>query len=146
VNTISSTNGGIFDSISELGIRVADTGKISLDKDVLTEKMRSHPDDIRALLYGATATDTGIFHAIHTIAGGLSDAASGSVQNAITGYESSVKSMNNSIASKQEAIARLRESLIRQFAAVDAAIGQLNSQGTALTSIMTSLNNSNNNS
>ena len=50
----------------------------------------------------------------------------------------------DSISKRLEAINRLRESLTRQFSAADAAIGQLNSQGTALTSIIKSLEPKNN--
>jgi flagellar hook-associated protein 2 len=142
LNVISSDNGGTFDSLSQLGVTSSDDGHLTLDTTVLNEKMQTNAADVRALLYGATTGQTGIFQNFHTILSGMSDTASGSVQTAITGYESSVKSMNTSISNKMEALARLKDSLTRQFAAVDAAIGQLNSQGTALSSVISSLNGS----
>ncbi|HEV7644454.1 MAG TPA: flagellar filament capping protein FliD [Pyrinomonadaceae bacterium] len=144
LNTISETNGGSLETLSEIGLTAAADGHLKLDSTVLNEKLQTNAADVRALLYGATASDTGIFQGIHKISSGMSDAATGSIQSAITGYESSIRSMNTSISKKMEAIARLRESLTRQFAAVDAAIGQINSQGTALSSIMTSLQNASN--
>jgi flagellar hook-associated protein 2 len=143
LNTISETNGGSLQTLSEIGLTAAADGHLKLDSTVLNEKLQTNAADVRALLYGATAGDDGIFQGINKISSGMSDAATGSVQTAITGYETSIRSMNTSISKKMEAIARLRESLTRQFAAVDAAIGQINSQGTALTSIMTSLQNAN---
>ncbi len=145
LNTISETNGGSLETLSEIGLTAAADGHLKLDSTVLNEKLQTNAADVRALLYGATAGDTGIFQGIHKTSSGMSDAATGSIQSAITGYESSIRSMNTSISKKMEAIARLRESLTRQFAAVDAAIGQINSQGTALSSIMTSLQNANSN-
>lgn len=144
LGTVSADNGGSLESLSQLGITASDDGHLTLDSTVLNSQLQTNAADVRALLYGATTGQTGIFQSIQAISSGMSDAASGSVQTAITGYESSVKSMNNSISHKLEAIARLRESLTRQFAAVDAAIGQINSQGNALTSIITSLQSNSN--
>lgn len=145
LNTISGDNGGVLESLSQIGVTSSKDGHLTLDAGVLKEKLQTNAADVRALLYGATTSETGLFQNMHSVLNGMSDTLSGSVQTAITGYESSVKSINNSISNKMEAIARLKESLTRQFAVVDAAIGQLNSQGTALSSIITSLNNSNSN-
>jgi flagellar hook-associated protein 2 len=144
LNTVSATNGGSLDSLSQIGVTTSKDGHLELDSTVLNAKLQTSAADVRALLYGATTGQTGIFQSFQTIASGMSDATSGSVQTAITGYESSIKSMNNSISHKMEAIARLKDTLTRQFAAVDAAIGQINSQGTALGGIITSLQASNN--
>ncbi len=138
---ISADNGGSLESLSDIGITASDDGHLSLDSAVFNSKLQTNADDVRALLYGATESQSGIFQSVHSITSGMSDSTTGSIQTAISGYESSVKSMNSSISSKLESIARLRESLIRQYSAVDAAIGQINSQGTALTSIITSLQN-----
>jgi flagellar hook-associated protein 2 len=142
LNVISSDNGGSLDALSQLGVTSSNDGHLTLDSAMLTEKMQTNAADVRALLYGATSGQTGIFQNFHSVLNGMSDSVSGSVQSAITGYQSSVKSLNNSISNKMEALARLKASLSRQFSVVDAAIGQLNSQGSALTSIMTSLNKS----
>jgi flagellar hook-associated protein 2 len=140
LNIISDANGGPLTSLSDIGVTVGSDGKLALDSDVLNEKLQTNSDDVRALLYGATSGNSGLFTAINEISSGMSDTVTGSVQSSITGYQSSVKSMNDSISRKMEALTRLRDSLTKQFAAVDAAIGQLNSQGTTLTSIMASLN------
>jgi flagellar hook-associated protein 2 len=142
-SAISETNGGALKSLTEIGVTSTDDGHLKFDAAVFNAKMSANPADVRALLSGATASDTGIFQNFKTIASNMSDTANGSIQNAITGYESSVRNMNDSISKKQEAIALLKISLTQRFAAVDAAIGQLNSQGTALTSVVSSLNNSN---
>jgi flagellar hook-associated protein 2 len=142
---ISADNGGSLESLSDIGITASDDdGHLALDSAVFNSKLQTNAGDVRALLYGATESQSGIFQSVHSLTSGMSDSTTGSIQTAISGYESSVKSMNSSISSKLESIARLRESLIRQFSTVDAAIGQINSQGTALTSIITSLQNASN--
>jgi flagellar hook-associated protein 2 len=95
--------------------------------------------DVRALLFGKTVGDKGLFNSIHGAYDNLSDNVTGAVQTAINGYQSSIKSLNKSIAEQTQRISVLKAMLTKQYAAVDAAIGQLNGQGTALTNIMASL-------
>ena len=141
-NTRSGDNGGIFDSLSQIGVTTTKDGHLEFDSSVLNEKLKANPEDVQALLSGKTG-QKGIFQNAKEILSGLSDSVKGSVQNSITGYQNSVKSLNDSISNRLEAINRLRDSLTRQFAVADAAIGQLNSQGTALTSIVKSLESKN---
>jgi flagellar hook-associated protein 2 len=144
LNVISTDNGGTLTTLSDIGISSTEDGHLTLDTDTLHSKLQNNSADVRALLFGATSTQNGIFENFHTVLNNMSDAASGSVQTAITGYQSTISNLNDSIANKQDAIARLKQTLTTQFAAVDAAIGQLNSQGTALTSVMTALNKNSN--
>jgi flagellar hook-associated protein 2 len=138
--SIAADNGGIFNGLTDLGITKDADGKLALDSAVFNEKLKSNPDDVKALLYGSTEAKEGLFEKFNVVATGLSDGITGSVQNAITGYQSSVTSLNARISNRIEALNRLKESLTKQFSITDAAIGQLNGQGTALTNIMTSLN------
>lgn len=135
----SSDNGGAFTSLTEIGITKGDDGKLTLDSTAFNEKLRANPEDVKALLYGKTENDQGIFQKFQAASSGLSDSVTGSVQNAIKGYESSLKNLNETITHRLEAINRLRSSLIKQFSVADAAIGQLNGQGSALTNIIKSL-------
>jgi len=50
-----------------------------------------------------------------------------------------------SIADQLARVNQLRDSLTAQFAKMDAAIGQINNQGSSLSSIITAMNKSNNN-
>jgi flagellar hook-associated protein 2 len=145
ISTVSSDNGGNFDSLSQIGITSTDSGQLEFDSTVLNDKLKTNPDDVKALLYGATEGKSGLFNSIHELTKGLSDDVTGSVQNSIKGYQNSVKSLNDSISNRLESLNRLRDSLTRQFAAADAAIGQINNQGTALTSIIKSLEPKSNN-
>ena len=142
-NIISSANGGDFTALSDLGITKSDTGTLSLDSAVFNERLKSNPDDVKALLFGAADAQEGLFEKFTTVAKGLSDSITGSVQTAITGYQSSVTSLNARISDRLQALTRLKDSLTKQFSVADAAIGQLNGQGTALGNIITSLNNAN---
>ncbi|NNE98803.1 MAG: flagellar filament capping protein FliD [Pyrinomonadaceae bacterium] len=139
VRTTSDTNGGNLTNLFELGVTVDENGQLDLDTAVLNERLADSSEDVRSLLYGATESDTGIFQQVESITKSLGDSITGSVQTAITGYESSISNLGKTISSRLENINRLRDSLTRQFAAADAAIGQLNGQGTALANIIKSL-------
>ncbi len=139
VGAISGNNGGNLNALSQIGVNVDNKGYLAIDSAVFNDKLKTNSEDVRALLFGKTAADKGIFQTVFAVAGGLSNSVTGSVQTAISGYENSIKSLNEIIANRTENLSRLRDSLSRQFSVADAAIGQLNGQGTALTSIIKSL-------
>lgn len=139
IRTVAGENGGTLENLTQIGVIVNEDGFLELDKDVLNKALKADSENVRSLLYGKTAGDTGIFQQIESIAKGLGDSITGTVQAAITGYETSIETINKSIDNRLEYINRLRESLTRQFAAADAAIGQLNGQGEALAGIIKSL-------
>lgn len=138
----SKNNGGTFTTLTEIGITRDNDGKLSIDSSVFNEKLKSNPDDVKALLFGKTSSDKGIFQNFHTVSSGMSDSVTGSVQNSIKGYESSLKNLNYNITSRLESINRLRTSLTKQFSVADSLIGQLNGQNTAITNVIKSLQNS----
>ncbi len=138
----STDNGGALESLAQIGITSDKNGHLEFDKTTLSERLQANTGDVRALLFGKTADETGVFQSSFTITNGLSDSITGSVQTAISGYQSSVKTLNNTIANRTETLNRMRDSLSRRFAAADAAIGQLNGQGTSLTGIIKSLQSS----
>lgn len=139
VGGTNTTNGGLFNSLAEIGVKAGEDGKLSMDSAVLNDKLKTNGVDVRALLNGKTASDTGIFQKVQTAAASLSDTSTGVIQTAITGYQNSIKNISETISSRLEIINRLRDSLTRQFAIADAAIGQLNGQSTALGNIVKSL-------
>lgn len=144
VSSDSTTNGGSLVNLSEIGVGRDANGKLKLDSTVLSDKLKNSYDDVKALLVGKASTETGLAQSIHAVANSLSNDVSGTVQTAIKGYQDSIKNIGDSISQKLENINRLRASLTRQFAAADAAIGQLNGQGTSLTNILKSLQPNNN--
>lgn len=135
----STTNGGAFKNLTEIGLGRDEAGKLTLDRTVLDGKLKTSFGDVQALLSGKSATDKGLAHSILTSYEGLGNATTGMVQNAIGGYAASIKSIDDNILNQQARIDALRVSLTRQFAAADAAIGQLNGQNTALGNIIKSL-------
>lgn len=139
LGTISDKNGGVFNSLSQIGVSAKSTGELEFDSSVYNEKLKTNSDDIRALLFGKTTNDSGIFQNLAGVSKGLSDSVTGSVAAAITGYENSIKSLNETISKRAENIAALKVSLTKRFSAADAAIGLLNSQQSSIANIVKSL-------
>lgn len=140
----SEDNGGALTRLSEIGLSLSKTGKLELDKDVLNERITANAEDVNALLHGRTSAETGIFQSVHTVSNDLSDNITGTVQTAINGYEASIKNLNSTIEKRTAALNSYRDILTRRFAAADAAIGQLNGQGTAIGNLMKTLTAANN--
>lgn len=144
VGSSFAENGGTLSNLTQIGIGRDANGKLTIDNTVLSKSLSTSFTDTRALFSGAGSTSTGLANKFHSTFKGLSDDVTGVVKNAITGNENSIKALNKSIGDQLARISTLRQSLSRQFAAADAAINQLNSQGTSLTNIFTAQNSSNN--
>ncbi|MEJ7708589.1 MAG: flagellar filament capping protein FliD [Pyrinomonadaceae bacterium] len=131
----SSTN-TFSGAVAGVSLDVLSLGAASV---TITGSPKSGTDDIRALLTGASGTQTGLANSIYTTMNGLSDNINGVVQTAINSYQQSIKNIDKSISAQFDRLNLLRQSLTRQFAVADAAIGQLNGQGTTLDGVIKSL-------
>ncbi len=139
------TQGSAFSNLTQIGIGRDETGKLKLDTAMLGDKLKTSFADTKALLVGAEPA-TGLAKAMHNSFKAMSDQITGSVQEAIKGYTSSVASLDKTIAAQQERLDAMRASLTRRFSIVDAAIGQLNGQGQKLSGVISSLQRSNDSS
>lgn len=142
----SGENGGALNSLSQIGLTVDRSGRLELDKETLNERISENIGDVRSLLYGNEIDQVGVFERGFEILNDISDSITGSVQNAINGYESTVRNLNETIAKRTELLESMRDILTRRFAAADAAIGQLNNQGSAITNFMKTLQSGSGNS
>jgi flagellar hook-associated protein 2 len=130
----TSTNNGALSNLSQLGISRNDTGDLTVDQGIFTDKLNNSLSDVQALFTGAT-TGSGLGDSLTS----LSNSLSGDVQTSITGFTASIKLLNDGISAQQAQLNALRAQLTQEFAAADAAIGQLNGQGTTLTNILNAL-------
>lgn len=141
VATKKATNtGGDFSSLSQIGITKDSKGKLNIDQTILNDKLSSSLGDVQALLSGKTTNQFGLSKELTAVGDNLQS----SVKQAITGFGNSIENIDKTIAAQQERLQDLRTSLTRQFSIVDAAIGQLNGQGTALSNVIKSLDTSSN--
>jgi flagellar hook-associated protein 2 len=139
IGASSANNGGTLNSLAQLGVSRSNDGKLTLDEAALKKALTDSFSEVKALLAGKTAADTGLAESIHDRYSKLSDNVTGVVQTAINGYQDSITRINKTVVEQFARISELRQSLSRQYAAVDTAINQLNSQGSALGNILGSL-------
>ncbi|MDX2030124.1 MAG: flagellar filament capping protein FliD [Blastocatellia bacterium] len=139
IGALSTDNGGAFDNFTQIGISRDDAGKLTLDAAVLNDALSDSFSDVQALFSGQADGDVGLANSIYDAVNALSDSITGTVQTAIDGYASSVKRIEQNINQQLQRLNTLRSTLTRQFAAADAAINQLNGQGTSLTTVLKSL-------
>jgi flagellar hook-associated protein 2 len=132
INTASTDNGGAFSNLSDIGISRDDSGKLKINQEILNDKLKTSLSDVQSLFAGKTESKSGLATSLLSISDGLS----GDVKTAITGFDASVERMNKNITAQQGRLDTLRALLNKQFSTADAAIGQLNGQGTTLTSIL----------
>ncbi|MFN7944169.1 MAG: flagellar filament capping protein FliD [Blastocatellia bacterium] len=139
VGADSNGNGGALKNLTQIGISRDKDGRLTLDDTALAKAITDSQADVKALLAGKTSSDTGLATSIYQSYNRLSDSVTGLVQNAISGYQDSIKRISQSVTEQLARVNQLRDSLSRQYAAADAAINQLNNQGSSLTSILNSL-------
>lgn len=139
VGADSPGNGGALKNLTQIGMSRDKDGRLTLDDAALAKALTDSYADVKALLAGKTSSDTGLAASIYQSCNRLSDSVTGLVQNAISGYQDSIKRISQSVTEQLARVNQLRDSLSRQYAAADAAINQLNNQGSSLTSILSSL-------
>ncbi len=143
VSASSTTNGGALSDLTQIGLGRDSSDKLTLDSTALNDKLANAFSDVQALLSGQSTSQTGLANSIYDSYTRLSDKITGVVQTSINGYQNSIKTLGRSIDQQVALLSTLRDSLNRQFAAADAAISQLNGQGTTLTNILNAMTSSN---
>jgi flagellar hook-associated protein 2 len=135
ISSIAPANGGTFTRLAEIGLGRDESGKLTLDTKVLDEKLAKSFNDVKYLLSGKAADNKSLGDFLTENLSRLSDGVTGVVQTAVKGYQDSIRRIDRNVADQLERINLLRLSLSKQFAAADAAINQLNGQGTQLTNL-----------
>lgn len=136
----ANNNGGKFQNLTNIGISQDTNGRLTINQTQLDQSLKDSLTDVQALFAGKTSNNKGIATTLADSIDGLSQ----NLQSAITGFDASVKSINNSIIDQQNRLTALRSSLTHRFSVIDSAIGQINSQTSSLTSIVNSLSNNKN--
>ena len=133
--------GGAYDSLSQIGITSARDGTLTLDQGTFTAALTADPDAI-ADVFGrddgvaVSGPSDGIARQIQSFANSFS---SDVLSSRLTGYTTSLGRMDDKIANL-ETIMELKEKTLRaQFAAMERAVSQFQSQGQNLASQLAQL-------
>lgn len=123
-------------SLSSLGIQTDRSGKLVFDQAKFEAAYAADPAGVEARF---TAPGTGFADRVHAIADNASDSDTGTLTQAITGRKDAIGRLNDSIADWDIRLGLKRESLERQFTALNVALSQMNSQSSWLAGQIASL-------
>ncbi len=127
----SGTSGRDVNVLSDLGITTQRDGTLKFDSQVFEDAISNDAEGVRTITQslGDTLSNTGGTIDQFTRFGGLIDALENQNNDQVSNYE-------RNIASVEKQITQHEQSLIARYAKLEALIGKLNSQQSALTSAL----------
>lgn len=135
---VEGIEGNQIKMLSQIGISVDRYGAVTLDETKLREAITEKPEEV-ALLF--TKKDTGLANKLQSFTKSYTE-SKGIIDGKVSFYEERIKDVNKSVERLEERVEMKRTSLIRQFAALDKAMGALYSQGDWLGTQLTMMINS----
>lgn len=129
----ASISGSVANTLSDLGVTTARDGTLEFDSSVATDALQNDPEGVEEILTNLgedLAATSGTIDQF-TRYNGLIDISEQSNQELISDYNDRIASIEKSLAAQEAA-------LVSQFARLEALIGQLNSQQSALLSLLPS--------
>lgn len=128
--------GGEYESLATIGLEFDRTGKLQINQSVLTEALKNHREDVEHLLAGVSGA-TGAFEKIEATIAAYSQSG-GLVPSAQSRLDDQVKQLDDRMAAMEDRLAIRQRALAAEYAAADQMISQLNSQGSSLSSLVSS--------
>jgi flagellar hook-associated protein 2 len=138
INTVFGVDGQT--SMAGLGIQTDRYGKLVFDQAAFDKAYAADPAAVAAqFTKGATTATDGWAARLQAVAGGASDAKTGTITAAITGQQTSIDRLDTDITDWDNRLALRREGLTRQFTALETALSTMKSQGNWLSSQLATL-------
>ena len=125
-------------TLSDLGVKTARDGSLSIDAAALGTAMGRDPAAVNALF--ANATD-GIAAGVGTLVEAFTRTGDGVLASRKASLDRTVRAMDDRAAALQARIDRYRENLVAQFTAMEATISRLKASGSFLAQIGTGTGN-----
>ena len=120
-------------SLSDLGVRTADGGKLEFDESVFNDVVEATPDAVQTFFRDE---NNGVATKFATTLESLTDSFTGTFTNEKSGLDNSISALENRVEQIDEVLAIRQERLLRQFIQMETIIGQLQSQGSAITALL----------
>lgn len=134
INTIYASDNT---SLSTVGVELDRNGRLVFDEAVFAEAYAADPEGVAAKL--GSGPVGGLAARIQTVSVAASDAYEGSLTNTIKGREQTIDRLADSIADWDYRLDLRRQTLTRQFTALETAMSQMQSQGQWLAGQIASL-------
>jgi flagellar hook-associated protein 2 len=124
----SEIGSGTITSAIQIGIELDASGELSIDEDKLRSKLSSDFDDVRSFFAGSGS----FADQLRVIADTFVDPVGGALVTRIQGVNDTIADLDESIADAEERLDTVEQELIRQFAALERIISDLQQQGLFL--------------
>src|SRR2546422_1525160 len=123
-------NGGRYHYLAEIGLAVTSTGDLKLDESKLDTAINSSPADLQAPFQGTA----GVGGALDGLKDALAnvDGTAGVIKNTRNIVDTTLKGLQNKIDNQKTRLDQKRASLLKLYAATDAAMSTLSSATTSL--------------
>jgi len=125
-----------YNSLSSIGVTLNSSGELQVDSSKLSSALN---DDINAVEELFTNSTNGIFNALDDYLEGLTNSTSGSIQRSMDGLTSANKLLDTQIASFERRLISMEERLTRQFAEVELAYQNMQSQSSYITNQLSTI-------
>jgi flagellar hook-associated protein 2 len=120
-------------NLTEIGVEFQRDGTLTFNEATFDQQAETNLAGVEQLLSGSGTAD-GVFDTIKTAISQYTD-SSGLLLSAKTRLTDELTKLDDRISDMQERLAIRRQTLVKEYAAADAAIAALNTQGNTLTSL-----------
>ncbi len=134
---LTSIYPGDGSSLAEVGVQMDRYGKLTFDEKKFTEAYTADPTAVAARF--TTGATTGFAARVQAVAKDASDSIDGTLTTSINGRNTGIKRMQDSIEDWDNRLSLRRETLTRQFSALETALSRMNSQSSWLSSQVSQL-------
>jgi flagellar hook-associated protein 2 len=137
VNRATDLIGGT--SAGSMGLSVSREGRLTLDKDMLTTKLKDDPTAVRTLFAPADTAAISITSRLAELTKNATQSNTGSITLAIDGQNSLIKDLTTRITDWDVRLQTRKETLQRTYSALEVSLSSLKSQSSWLAGQINSL-------
>ena len=131
-----------YTSLTDLGLNISSDGTVTLDEDTLDEAFATDPEAVKNLFLGDSENEiTGLADLFNDTLGDMVS-TSGIASTEIDEAQARIDRLDEDIEKDTVLLEKKYETMAEQFAQLDTYISQLESEASALTSMIDSFNNS----
>ena len=123
-------------TLAEIGIKTQSDNTLTVDDTKLSDALNSNLSGVSNLFLDATS---GVAQKMMASVDSLTSAGTGILTASIDGTQNNIYDLADQITQKEAALVLMQEDLTRRFAALEALVSQLKSQGQYLTQQLASL-------
>lgn len=128
--------GGSLVLLGEIGITLGADGTFRLDETRLSSALESNAEGVERLLVGSADDDAdGLLDTVYAVLEDLTR-SDGRIGTAVEGAETTIRDLDVSIAAQERRLEITEQRYLRQFAAMESALAQLQSQSGFLASAL----------